>query len=152
MCLCSLPGEWFLCSDCAQQAYRIVKDSLPVEHKEKDDLGFDLAELPKPRDIKAYLDQYVIGQDDAKRNLAVAVYNHYKRLAQQTSDDGVEIEKSNIIMVGSTGTGKTPSGPYHSQIIACAFHDSGCYGVYRGRLCRGGMREYSFPFVAGGRL
>ena len=88
-------------------AYRIVKDSLPVEHKEKDDLGFDLAELPKPRDIKAYLDQYVIGQDDAKRNLAVAVYNHYKRLAQQTSDDGVEIEKSNIIMVGSTGTGKT---------------------------------------------
>ena len=97
----------FICSDCAQQAYRIVKDSLPVEHKEKDDLGFDLAELPKPRDIKAYLDQYVIGQDDAKRNLAVAVYNHYKRLAQQTSDDGVEIEKSNIIMVGSTGTGKT---------------------------------------------
>ncbi len=97
----------FICSDCAQQAYRIVKDSLPVEHKEKDDLGFNLAELPKPRDIKAYLDQYVIGQDDAKRNLAVAVYNHYKRLAQQTSDDGVEIEKSNIIMVGSTGTGKT---------------------------------------------
>ena len=97
----------FICSDCAQQAYRIVKDSLPVEHKEKDDLGFDLAELPKPCDIKAYLDQYVIGQDDAKRNLAVAVYNHYKRLAQQTSDDGVEIEKSNIIMVGSTGTGKT---------------------------------------------
>ena len=97
----------FICSDCAQQAYRIVKDSLPVEHKEKDDLGFDLAELPKPRDIKAYLDQYVIGQDDAKRNLAVAVYNHYKRLAQQTSDDGVEIEKSNIIMVGSTGMGKT---------------------------------------------
>ena len=97
----------FICSDCAQQSYRIVKASLPVEHKEKDDLGFDLAELPKPRDIKAYLDQYVIGQDDAKRNLAVAVYNHYKRLAQQTSDDGVEIEKSNIIMVGSTGTGKT---------------------------------------------
>ena len=97
----------FICSDCAQQAYRIVKDSLPVEHKEKDDLGFDLAELPKPRDIKAYLDQYVIGQDDAKRNLAVAVYSHYKRLAQQTADDGVEIEKSNIIMVGSTGTGKT---------------------------------------------
>ena len=106
---CSFCGraERFICSDCAQQAYRIVKDSLPVEHKEKDDLGFDLAELPKPRDIKAYLDQYVIGQDDAKRNLAVAVYNHYKRLAQQTSDDGVEIEKSNIIMVGSTGTGKT---------------------------------------------
>ena len=97
----------FICSDCAQQAYRIVKDSLPVEHKEKDDLGFDLAELPKPRDIKAYLDQYVIGQDDAKRFLSVSVYNHYKRLLQKEGGDDVEIEKSNIIMVGSTGTGKT---------------------------------------------
>ena len=97
----------FICSDCVQQAYRIVSENLPQAQNESGDLGFDLAELPKPRDIKAYLDQYVIGQDDAKRNLAVAVYNHYKRLAQKTTDDGVEIEKSNIIMVGSTGTGKT---------------------------------------------
>ena len=63
--------------------------------------------MPKPREIKDYLDQYVIGQDDAKRCLAVAVYNHYKRLQQPADDNGVEIEKSNIIMVGSTGTGKT---------------------------------------------
>ncbi len=97
----------YICSDCAQQAYLIVKESLPEEYKEKEGLGFDLAELPKPHDIKSYMDQYVIGQDDAKRKLAVAVYNHYKRLAQRMSDDGVEIEKSNIIMVGSTGTGKT---------------------------------------------
>ena len=69
-----------------------------------DDLAIN---IKTPAEIKEGLDQYVIGQDDAKRNLAVAVYNHYKRLAQQTSDDGVEIEKSNIIMVGSTGTGKT---------------------------------------------
>ena len=96
----------FICSDCAQQAYRIVMDALPSE-KKNDDLGFKLCDLPKPKDIKAYLDEYVIGQDDAKRYLAVSVYNHYKRLAQQTTDDGVEIEKSNIIMVGSTGTGKT---------------------------------------------
>ena len=96
----------FICSDCAQQAYRIVMDALPPE-KKNDDLGFKLSDLPKPKDIKAYLDEYVIGQDDAKRYLAVSVYNHYKRLAQQTADDGVEIEKSNIIMVGSTGTGKT---------------------------------------------
>ena len=70
----------------------------------------DLNEVPKPKDIKAYLDQYIIGQDDAKRFMSVAVYNHYKRLAQTTDgkkDDDVEIEKSNIIMVGSTGTGKT---------------------------------------------
>ena len=63
--------------------------------------------VPKPKEIKDYLDQYVIGQDEAKRYLSVAVYNHYKRLQQPKEDDGVEIEKSNIIMVGSTGTGKT---------------------------------------------
>ena len=97
----------YICSDCVQQAYRIVADSLPAEPAGKEELGFELSELPKPRDIKAYLDQYVIGQDDAKRYLSVSVYNHYKRLAQKSTDDGVEIEKSNIIMVGSTGTGKT---------------------------------------------
>ena len=97
----------FICSDCARQAYQIVNDALPEGRKGKDDLGFKLSELPKPKEIKDYLDQYVIGQDDAKRYLAVSVYNHYKRLAQQATDDGVEIEKSNIIMVGSTGTGKT---------------------------------------------
>ena len=63
--------------------------------------------MPKPKDIKKHLDEYVIGQDDAKRYLSVAVYNHYKRLQQPVDPDGVEIEKSNIIMVGSTGTGKT---------------------------------------------
>lgn len=63
--------------------------------------------LPKPEEIKAYMDQYVIGQDEAKRYLSVSVYNHYKRLAQKKADDGVEIEKSNIIIVGRTGTGKT---------------------------------------------
>lgn len=67
----------------------------------------NLKELPKPTDIKAFLDQYVIGQYEAKRSLSVAVYNHYKRLLQETTNDDVEIEKSNIIMVGSTGTGKT---------------------------------------------
>lgn len=68
---------------------------------------FVLKEVPKPVEIKKYLDEYIIGQDQAKRNLAVAVYNHYKRLQQPKDEDGVEIEKSNIIMVGSTGTGKT---------------------------------------------
>ena len=96
----------YICNECVQQAYQITLDALPSEHKDTG-LGFDLASLPKPKDIKEYLDQYVIGQDDAKRYLSVSVYNHYKRLAQQTDDNGVEIEKSNIIMVGSTGTGKT---------------------------------------------
>ena len=70
-------------------------------------MNLNLADLPKPKDIKEFLDQYVIGQDSAKRYLSVAVYNHYKRLLQPESKDDVEIEKSNIIMVGSTGTGKT---------------------------------------------
>jgi ATP-dependent Clp protease ATP-binding subunit ClpX len=69
--------------------------------------GLELGTLPKPADIKAFLDQYVIGQDEAKRYLSVAVYNHYKRVLQPKGDDGVEIEKSNILLVGSTGTGKT---------------------------------------------
>ena len=69
--------------------------------------NLNLKELPKPKDIKEFLDQYVIGQDDAKRYLSVAVYNHYKRLLQPKDENDVEIEKSNIIMVGSTGTGKT---------------------------------------------
>ncbi len=93
-----------ICTDCLMQANEIVKSNLPSTRKERE---IDLAAVPKPKEIKAFLDQYVIGQDDAKRFLSVAVYNHYKRLAQGSEDDGVEIEKSNIIMVGATGTGKT---------------------------------------------
>ncbi len=96
-----------ICENCARQAYEIVQTSgvLQGAYGKNDD--FDLKKLPKPQQIKDYLDQYVIGQDEAKRYLAVSVYNHYKRLNQKETDDGVEIEKSNIIMVGSTGTGKT---------------------------------------------
>ncbi len=96
----------YICEDCARQAYKIVQENLkekPVGGNAKNKKN----EVPKPHEIKEYLDQYVIGQDEAKRFLSVAVYNHYKRLRQKTDDDGVEIEKSNIIMVGSTGTGKT---------------------------------------------
>ena len=99
----------FICESCAQQAYEIVQSSGVVEGSQKGTGkdGFKLKKMPKPREIKDYLDQYVIGQDEAKRYLSVAVYNHYKRLLQPKDDDGVEIEKSNIILVGSTGTGKT---------------------------------------------
>ena len=98
----------FICEDCAEQAYHIVQENMPHgKRKEKEEEKFKLKKIPKPKEIKAYLDDYVIGQDEAKRYLAVSVYNHYKRLQQPDSDDGVEIEKSNIIMVGSTGTGKT---------------------------------------------
>lgn len=94
-----------ICDSCAEQAHEIVKEAM--HHQGQGQTDLNLSELPKPKDIKEFLDQYVIGQDDAKRYLAVAVYNHYKRLLQPKDENDVEIEKSNIIMVGSTGTGKT---------------------------------------------
>lgn len=96
----------FICNDCAEQAHEIVL-SVMREKQQKTVSTVNMRDIPKPTEIKDYLDQYVIGQDDAKRFLAVSVYNHYKRLSQPEHNDGVEIEKSNIIMVGSTGTGKT---------------------------------------------
>lgn len=96
-----------ICDSCAEQAHEIVNEALHSHGNVADGLDLGLADLPKPKDIKAFLDQYVIGQDDAKRYLSAAVYNHYKRLLQTQTKDDVEIEKSNIIMVGSTGTGKT---------------------------------------------
>src|SRR5574344_828696 len=96
----------FICEECAKQAYEIVQESGAYSAK-KEKEPFALKSVPKPKEIKKYLDQYVIGQDDAKRYLSVSVYNHYKRLQQPNDESGVEIEKSNIIMVGSTGTGKT---------------------------------------------
>ncbi len=98
----------YICEDCAQQAYQIAQENLAQSASgEKRGSGKKEKAVPKPKEIKDYLDQYVIGQDEAKRYLSVAVYNHYKRLRQPEDKNGVEIEKSNIIMVGSTGTGKT---------------------------------------------
>ena len=97
----------YICDECAAQAYRIVQEHLTGQKQKPGQKKFEQRKVPKPKEIKAYLDEYVIGQDDAKRYLSVAVYNHYKRLQQPDDPDGVEIEKSNIIMVGSTGTGKT---------------------------------------------
>jgi ATP-dependent Clp protease ATP-binding subunit ClpX len=97
----------YICENCAEQAYRIVQENLTDTPQLQGKGRFKQKAVPKPVDIKNYLDEYVIGQDQAKRFLSVAVYNHYKRLQQPEDKDGVEIEKSNIIMVGSTGTGKT---------------------------------------------
>ena len=95
-------AEGFICDECVEQASSIIRESQVSK-------GGDvvLKDLPKPKEIKEYLDKYVIGQDAAKIALSVAVYNHYKRLNYKVAEDDVELEKSNIIMVGSTGTGKT---------------------------------------------
>ena len=92
-----------ICDDCARNANQVIIENSKSQNK------FSMTDLPKPREIKAYLDQYVIGQDAAKMAMSVAVYNHYKRLQHESEgkENDVEIEKSNIIMVGSTGTGKT---------------------------------------------
>ena len=92
----------FICNDCAQSAYEIIRE----QSSSKKPANFNMQDIPKPKEIKAFLDDYVIGQDTAKRYLSVAVYNHYKRVANNTTSD-VDIEKSNIILVGRTGTGKT---------------------------------------------
>ena len=93
-----------ICDKCIQQATNILAEESSQQNAKILNSSLNLA---KPKDIKAHLDQYVIGQDHAKRILSVAVYNHYKRLSQQKGDDEVEIEKSNIVLVGETGTGKT---------------------------------------------
>ena len=95
-----------ICDNCAKQAYTIIKEQFG-DDKPKSKLDSKGFTLKKPAEIKAFLDQYVIGQDEAKRTLSVAVYNHYKRISQKVEADEVEIEKSNIILVGETGTGKT---------------------------------------------
>ena len=118
-----------ICVDCAEQASIAAR-----EIKQKvSDLQFGLDELPKPKEIKVFLDQYVIGQDDAKRYLSVAVYNHYKRLMQYKKEqktDDVEIEKSNIIMEST-------------------FHDCRCDRTYRSRICRRRYRKHSYAIVTG---
>ena len=110
MILSGIDGH--ICDSCIQQGYEVIKDEMGSPATKVSNHQF---ELVKPKDLKAYLDEYVIGQEEAKRHLSVAVYNHYKRLMQPASADDVKIEKSNILMVGETGTGKTYT---MSQVIA----------------------------------
>ncbi|MEA3316660.1 MAG: ATP-dependent Clp protease ATP-binding subunit ClpX, partial [Bacteroidota bacterium] len=93
----------FICDKCIEQAHGIVLEEI----KGSSDFDVDSLKLLKPKEIMEFMNQYIIGQDEAKKFLSVAVYNHYKRLKQSIDDDDVEIEKSNIILVGETGTGKT---------------------------------------------
>ncbi len=93
----------YICDECVERAYELVSEDI----KSPSDFSLDKDGLLKPRQIKDFLDQYIIGQESAKKVISVSVYNHYKRLFQPEDDNEIEIEKSNIIMVGQTGTGKT---------------------------------------------
>ncbi|MBG0858165.1 MAG: ATP-dependent Clp protease ATP-binding subunit ClpX [Bacteroidales bacterium] len=95
--------EGHICDHCIEQAHTIMNEELGI----KKNIQFETINLLKPTEIKNFLDQYVIGQDMAKKTISVAVYNHYKRLMQKPDPDDIEIEKSNIILIGETGTGKT---------------------------------------------
>lgn len=112
----------FICNDCLTEGARVCKEALhEAEYANAAAQETELPPAPKPKEIKEYLDQYVIGQDEAKRFLSVAVYNHYKRLTQKTEDDSVEIEKSNILMLGPTGTGKTLLARTISRLLDVPF-------------------------------
>src|SRR5699024_3623414 len=95
-------AEGYICNECVELCSEIIKEDKGLV--EGFDFDFDLS---KPKDIKAYLDNYVIGQEDAKKTLSVAVYNHYKRITSNEEDSDVELQKSNILMLGPTGSGKT---------------------------------------------
>ncbi|MFW6409560.1 MAG: ClpX C4-type zinc finger protein, partial [Halanaerobiales bacterium] len=108
------PGV-YICDECIELCNEIIEEEL------NDDLEFSLQSIPKPREIKNILDQYVIGQERAKKTLSVAVYNHYKRVNSDMKIDDVELQKSNILMVGPTGCGKTLLAQTLARILDVPF-------------------------------
>lgn len=114
--------EGHICNDCIEQGYAVLQEEFGGAKKRgKSGKSNNKFNLTKPMEMKAFVDQYVIGQDEAKKHLAVAVYNHYKRLMQPKSNDDITIEKSNIIMVGETGTGKTYLARTIAKILQVPF-------------------------------
>ena len=130
------PGV-YICDECVDLCNSIIE----AELYDDDKAGYTLNELndiPSPREIKKVLDDYVIGQEDAKKTLSVAVYNHYKRIAHEedaSKDDDVEIQKSNILLLGPTGCGKTLLSKNISKNIRCTICNRRCYNINRSRIC-----------------
>jgi ATP-dependent Clp protease ATP-binding subunit ClpX len=119
MLLSGIDGH--ICNDCIEQGYNVIQEEFSPKKKKGKEVKSTKFKLVKPMDMKVFIDQYVIGQNEAKKHLTVAVYNHYKRLMQASTDDDVMIEKSNIIMVGETGTGKTYLARTIAKILQVPF-------------------------------
>jgi ATP-dependent Clp protease ATP-binding subunit ClpX len=109
------PGGVYICDECVELCSEIIEEEL------NDDVEFDLKDIPKPQEIKSILDQYVVGQERAKKTLSVAVYNHYKRINTGSKVDDVELQKSNILMLGPTGSGKTLLAQTLARILNVPF-------------------------------
>lgn len=140
------PNGVFICDQCVDVCTEIIEDELGYEEEN----AYDDINLLKPEEIKAFLDDYVIGQDEAKKVLSVAVYNHYKRIMAE-KDLGVELQKSNILMVGPTGCGKTFLAPVSRKNSECTVCNCRCNCAYRSGICRRRCREYSFEDHSGSR-
>ncbi len=131
------PGV-FICNECIEVCRNVLEEEMKTSKKKK---GLPDFELPTPEKIKEYMDQYVIEQDDAKVALAVAVYNHYKRIRYEKDDDGVELQKSNIIMLGPTGSGKTLLAQTLARFFECSFCYFRCDYLNRSGLCGGNVEN-----------
>ena len=136
----------FICDECVELCTDIIRE----EHKSS--LVKSRAGVPTPSEIKGVLDDYVIGQEQAKRVLRVAVHNHYKRLAHGAKGSDVELQKSNILLIGPTGCGKTLLGADARAHARRAVHHGRCDHLDRGGLRRRGRREHHPEAAAGGRL
>jgi hypothetical protein len=147
-----------ICPDCINicgeitDAYRETQEEKQKSKGKKD----ELIVLPKPKEIKEALDYYVIGQDEAKITLSVAVYNHYKRVnalnEKKDAEDGVELKKSNVLLLGPSGVGKTYLAQTLAGMLSVPFAIAGRDDAYRGGLCRRGRGEYSATLDSGCRL
>ena len=139
----------FICDECVELCNDIIREEL----EDTGEAGHD--KLPKPMEIKEILDEYVIGQQRAKKVLSVAVYNHYKRLNDRVADrnkDDVELAKSNILLIGPTGCGKTLLAETLARLLNVPVHDRRRHHAHRGRLRWRGRREHHPEAAAEVRL